>query len=375
MQVLFVSNDPGLLNKDSAVFARMVEYARAIGTLHIVTSSLLPHMLTADSLYVHGVSCTRLTRVRELSRKAHALILAENIQVVSAQDPFEQGLAALRAIRGTNAKLHIQIHTDFLSPWFVRGGNFRSPKVPVPILNRVRRKMADAVLPHASGIRVVSSRIEASLVKRYGSRIVKPVVLPIAVPTTVPEKVPLPHHDFTFALLTVGRLEPEKRIEDSIAALARVKDAYPAVGLIIVGEGSEKARLEKLVHTLGLEGRVIFTDGWRTDAWGMMRSAQAYIQTSAYEGYGRTLIEAVLAEVPVITTDVGIVGEVLRGYEDVLSAPVADPAALAVHIRALVEDVSLRTALTMHAKASVEQHVRSVDTSAVGIAANLAQLV
>jgi glycosyltransferase involved in cell wall biosynthesis len=375
MNVLFISNDPGLLQQDSSVFARMRSYADAIGSLHIITPSVLPHTRSEGALHVHGVPCTRLTRVRELGRKARALISTEHIQIVSAQDPFEQGLAAMRAVEGTEAKLHVQVHTDFLSPWFVRGGNFRSPKVPVPLLNRYRRRIADRVLPRAHGIRVVSSRISESLQKRYGARIVTPVVLPIAVTSELPGAVPLPHRAFTFTLLTVGRLEPEKRIEDSIAALGRIKDAYPAVGLVIVGEGSEKGRLQQLVHRLGLEERVLFSDGWRTDAWGLMRSCQAYIQTSAYEGYSRTLVEAALAEVPIITTDVGIVGEVFRGYEDVLSVPVADPAALAVHIKELVENVALRTALTMHAKASVEKHLASVDTSAQGIAANLALLI
>ncbi|MEK7100537.1 MAG: glycosyltransferase, partial [Patescibacteria group bacterium] len=326
-------------------------------------------------LRIYGVSVPKYLRVATLAKRAKQIIEKYQIEVVSAQDPFEHGLAALRATRGTTAKLHVQIHTDFLSPWFVRGGNIRSPHVPVPVLNRIRRRIADRVLPQAHGIRVVSKRISDSVVKKYGSRVVEPSIVPISVTQERPEKVPLPAHPFTFALLTVGRLEPEKRIEDSIAALARIKDAYPAVGLIVVGEGSEKPKLKKLAHALGLGSRVVFTDGWRTDAWGLMRSSQAYIQTSAYEGYGRTLVEAALVEVPIITTDVGIVGEVFQGYKDVLAVPVADPAALAVHIRELVENVALRTELAMHARDTVIKHLQSADSSSKAIAADLAKLV
>lgn len=373
MNVLFVSNDPGLLQPESAVSARMRLYAEAIGKLYVVTPSLLPYERTDSVLAVYGVPCTRLTRVRALAAKAHDLIVREQIEVVSAQDPFEQGLAALKAVAGTSAKLHVQVHTDFLSPWFVRGGNFRAPKVPMPLVNRVRRHIADRVLPHACGIRAVSKRIATSLEGRYGSTIPTPVVIPIEVVSDVPESVALPHRNFTFTLLTVGRLEPEKRIEDSIAALAKITDAYPAVGLLIVGDGTEKQRLKKMVVRHRLTDKVLFTDGWREDAWGMMRSAQAYIQTSAYEGYSRTLIEAALAEVPIITTDVGIVGEVLVGYRDVLAAPVADPAALAVHVRALVEQVATRTQLTINAKRAVEQHLAMTDASPRAIASDLAR--
>lgn len=375
MNVLFVSNDPSLLEPESDVRTRMRAYASAIGTLHIVTPGKRRETVTDGPLTIYSVRCNRFTRVRALSQKAHAVIVENTISVVSAQDPFEHGLAALKAIKGTAAKLHIQVHTDFLSPWFVRGGNIRSPHVPVPVLNRARRTIATTVLPHAAGIRVVSERIRTSLIEKYGSTIPDPVVIPIHIDTTVPDPVKLPVHPFTFALITVGRLEPEKRIQDSITALARIKDEYPSVGLIVVGAGSELGVLRKLARAQGLASRVVFTDGWRSDAWGLMRSAQAYIQTSAYEGYSRTLVEAALAEIPIITTDVGIVGEVFKGYRDVLSVPVADPAALAVHIRELVENVALRTELIMHARDAVKKHLEETGSGAEKIAEDLTRLV
>lgn len=374
MKVLFIANDPSILQVGSGSYLRMVEYAKAMGELHIVTPAKSSPEIHEDSLHVYGVVCTKFTRVQALALKAHHLILSEEIEVVSAQDPFEHGLAALRAIKGTQAKLHIQLHTDYLSRWFTRSGNFRAPRVPMPLLNVTRRRIADKVLPQASGIRVVSSRLRISLIERYGKRIPDPTVIPVQVSTGVPVSVRLPSHPFTFALITVGRLEPEKRIEDIIAALALIRDAYPAVGLFVVGEGSERGRLERMAKEKGLEERIIFT-GARSDAVALMQSTQAYIQSSAFEGYGRTLIEAALARIPIITTDVGIVGEVFRGYEDVLSAPVGDPAALASHIRALVEDSGTRTTLAMHAEVAVQKHLAETDSTPEAIARDLARLL
>ena len=279
-------------------------------------------------------------------------------------------------MRGTSAKLHIQVHTDFLSPWFVKSGNWRSPRVRMPLLNSYRRKIADRVLPEAVGIRVVSERVKSSLVERYGSRISEPSVIPVAVDSFVPESVRLPAHpSFTFALITVGRLEPEKRIEDILAALALVVAHYPMVGLFVVGEGRERGRLERMVHSLGLVDHVIFMKGWRpaAEAWGLMRSAQAFIQASAYEGYGRTLIEAALARVPIITTDVGIVGEVFKGYEDVLSVPVADPTALSLAIVGFIEDNAVRQELPRHAEETARAHLASVGDIPSRIAEDLAR--
>ncbi|MEK7201842.1 MAG: glycosyltransferase, partial [Patescibacteria group bacterium] len=359
MKVLFVANDPGLLVEGSSVYMRMKTYAAAIGTLHIVTAAKEATELHEGSLHFYGVVCTKLTRVRALAEKAHEIIAQEGIEVVSAQDPFEHGLAALRAVRGTNAKLHIQVHTDFLSPWFARASPF-----PLSLLNFFRVRIAGRVLPRASGIRVVSERISASLTNRYGARIPVPQVIAIQVASMVPEPVPLPEHSFSFALITVGRIEPEKRIKDIILALNMVRDTCPEVGLIVVGKGTELGRLQKQVASLHLEDRVVFTNDWRTDAWGLVRSSQGYIQASAYEGYGRTLIEAALAGVPIITTDVGIVGEVFTGKGDALVAPVCSPQSLAIHIRTLVSSFEVPKQVGSAGRIAATKHLAETDSSA-----------
>jgi glycosyltransferase involved in cell wall biosynthesis len=243
----------------------------------------------------------------------------------------------------------------------------------MPLLNRWRRQIADHVLPKANGIRVVSERVKASLMERYGARIPEPSVIPVTVDAVVPEPVRLPAHPgFTFSLIAVGRLEPEKRIEDILAALKLVVPYYPMAGLFIVGEGSERTRLERMVHRLGLDTNVLFL-GSRSDARGLMRSAHAFIQASAYEGYGRTLIEAALSKVPIITTDVGIVGEVFKGYEDVLSVPVADPTALSLSIVGLIEDMQVRVELPAHAEATALAHLATVGNLPERIASDIAQ--
>ncbi|HEX5774879.1 MAG TPA: glycosyltransferase [Candidatus Paceibacterota bacterium] len=374
MKVLFISNDPSIFDPASAARARMRNYAAAIGTLHIVSRGTGDRDgLQEGGLFLHAVAGGKLSSLSRIIGTARRIIRTEGIEIVSVQDPFEYGWVALRAIRGTTAKLHIQVHTDFCSPWFTKGKVFRSASVPMPMMNRVRRALADRMLPKADAIRAVSERVKASLVERYGDRIPVPSVLPIAIDTNVPAAVPLPPHSFPFTLITVGRLEPEKRIEDILDALARVAPSYPSIGLFIIGEGRSRRRLERRASKLGLGSRVIFL-GNRPDAWGLMRSAQGYIQASAYEGYGRTLLEAALARTPIITTDVGIVGEVLAGYEDVLAAPPGDPAALALQITGLLEDNQARTTLAMNAERKARAHLAAYADLPSLIAADLARV-
>ena len=356
MNVLFISNDPQIFKEGSAVRARMRTYAGKIGTLHILSRAVSNSDSEDGTLVLHGRAVSKVKGWRQLLVEAKTLIAEHSINVVSTQDPFEYGYIGMKAVEGTSAKLHVQIHTDFLSPWFTRGGIFRSPQLSVPTKNIVRKQLAKRVLKKADGIRVVSERIANSLRVAYGSSIVEPVVIPIAVSSVVPERVDLPEPHLPFTLITIGRLEPEKRMDDILVALSSLRDAYPIVGLVIVGEGNQRKHLEEKVAELKLEDKVTFL-GSRNDAWGLMQSAQAYIQASAYEGYGMTLVEAALARIPIITSDVGIVGEVLVGYEDVLVSPPGDPTNLAYHIISLVEDVATRERIVRSAQAKALKHL------------------
>lgn len=368
MKALFISNDPSIFVPTSAARVRMHTYAAAIGELHIVSAAGRDAAETQEgSLFLHPVPAGKISRVFRLALAARRIIREHAIEVVSAQDPFEHGLAALRAVRGTKAKLHIQVHTDFLSPWFVKG-SWRAA-----LLNRYRRRIADRVLRKAGGIRAVSKRVKDSLVARFGIHIPEPSVIPVAPSATVPEKAAFPKHPFKFAFIAVGRLEPEKRIGDILSALKIVVEKYPMAGLFLVGDGRERHRLLKEARRLGLERQVVFL-GECPDARALMGSAQAFVQASAYEGYGRTLIEAALAKVPVITTDVGIVGDVLKDRDDVSVVPIADPVALALAMGSYIEKTAMTLALRFHAEDTARAHLAAVGSVPARIAADLAHV-
>jgi glycosyltransferase involved in cell wall biosynthesis len=377
MNILFISNDPSIFVDGSAARTRMRAYAEEVaktgGMLHILSRAAQAAEISDGPLILHGVAGNKLWCLFRMPGIARKIIHTHQIAVVAAHAPFVYGRVALRATRGTPAKLHIQIHTDFLSPWFTRSSMSRSPRVPMPYLNRARQKIANHVLPHADGVRVVSKRIKDSLIARYGEKFQSVTVIPILVDPALPEKVQFPEPVYPFTLFTASRLEPEKRIEDILYAIAGLQDQYPAVGLVIAGEGSERSRLEKMIQELGITQRIRLL-GARTDVRGLMQSAQAYIQASAYEGYGITLVEAALARIPIITTDVGIVGDVLKGNEAVLAAPPGDPAQLLQNIRTLIESTRRRIELTMNAEQAVKEHLVNAHNTPADIIADMTRL-
>lgn len=354
MNVLFVSGDVRICDTESKSANRMREYATVFGSLHVIVAGGRSSY-TDGPLTVEGVSSAGIGKFLVLPKVIARALAKERFDVVSAQDPFEYGLAAYFGCKTSRTPIQFQIHTDFLSPEFIRTS---------PFLNSMRVRIADWLLPKARGVRVVSKRIHDSLMLRYGSRIVTPVIIPIAIPEV--ELAPVWRAPYTFTLITIARLEAEKNLTTLLEAMARVKAAYPQAGLVIVGEGRLRGMLESCVDTLGLKSNVMFL-GARTDISSLLNGATAYVQASMYEGYGMALIEAARAGLPIISTDVGVVGEVLTPERDVLVIPQRDPEKIAEAVIRLIEDTQFRDTLRLSGQAAAEKHLEGTGDQATRI--------
>ena len=129
-----------------------------------------------------------------------------------------------------------------------------------------------------------------------------------------------------FALGVAGRLTAQKALGDTLEALARV----PGVALLVLGDGPERAALERRAAELGLADRVRFLGaGTRDDVIALFRAVDAALLTSAWENLPHTLLEALAAGTPVIATAVGGIPEVVRDGENGLLVPPRDVAAIA----------------------------------------------
>ncbi|WP_437882694.1 glycosyltransferase family 4 protein [Pseudomonas sp. LRF_L74] len=105
------------------------------------------------------------------------------------------------------------------------------------------------------------------------------------------------------ALLSIGRLDPVKRLDDVVQALAQ-RPLAEAV-LHIIGQGEDRARLEALAAQLDVAGRVRF-HGWQDDESSsrMMAGCDAMVLASAREGMPTVVLEALLAGVPIACSDI-----------------------------------------------------------------------
>ncbi len=140
-------------------------------------------------------------------------------------------------------------------------------------------------------------------------------------------------------LLTVARHDPVKGLDLLLQAFALVE---PPSRLVLIGEGEETAALRQLCTDLGLDDRVEF----RSAPWGearvadMMWAFDGLVLPSRLEGFPVTIVEAMLAGLAVVATDVGSVREaVTPGVTGWIVEP-ENPAALAGAMIELLKDPS-----------------------------------
>jgi glycosyltransferase involved in cell wall biosynthesis len=126
----------------------------------------------------------------------------------------------------------------------------------------------------------------------------------------------------------IGRLVPIKNHELFLMAAQCVLQAMPQAHFVIVGDGERRAELEGLVSQMGISDQVHFT-GWRRDLPRIYADLDAVVISSHNEGTPVSLIEAMAAGVPVVSTAVGGVPDVLKDGELGTLVSPADAQALA----------------------------------------------
>ena len=102
----------------------------------------------------------------------------------------------------------------------------------------------------------------------------------------------------------VGRLERYKKIDVLLRATARLVDRFPDIEVVVIGRGTDRARLERVAEEVGVAERtrfVGFVDDSERDRW--LGSSRVCVCPSAKEGWGLTVIEANALGTPVVATD------------------------------------------------------------------------
>lgn len=151
-----------------------------------------------------------------------------------------------------------------------------------------------------------------------------------------PDPAPL---DLPQVILVTRNLEPLYDNASAIRALALVKVRIPQAQLVVAGSGPEEGRLNQLAESLGLGGSVRFTGRVETaDMPALYRSARVSLNPSTVDNMPNSVLEALAAGVPVVSTRVGGVPYIVEhGKTALLVEPGAVPDMAAAIVRILTE--------------------------------------
>lgn len=140
-------------------------------------------------------------------------------------------------------------------------------------------------------------------------------------------------------LLYLGRLEYEKGIHDAIAALPRIRRTHPGTTLTIAGEGTQlnwlvgQARKHKVLKATSFVGHMN-----HDELVNLLHTADAAVLPSHYEPFGIVALEAAATGIPLVTSNVGGLGEAVIDGQTGLSYPPRDVAAMATAVRKVLDD-------------------------------------
>jgi len=163
--------------------------------------------------------------------------------------------------------------------------------------------------------------------------------------------------------LFVGRLTRQKGVDVLLGALSALVAALPHLNVLIAGDGPDRASLEQLARRLNVAGRARFL-GRRDDVPRLMKTADAAVLPSRWEGLSLVLLEAMAARLPVVATTVEGHSEVIEdGVTGLLVRP-EDPAALAGALRRAVTDRVAAGRLGAAARQTLEDRYTSAAMAA-----------
>lgn len=279
-----------------------------------------------------------------------ALVRRERISAVRVGDPLYNGLLGLTLARTCGIPLVVRVNANYDKNFEATG----RPMMPRFFRSyRVEKKVVRFVLSRADLVAAVNqdnldfaiangARPERSTIFRYGNLIDKRHMVPPEQRQLDPSVLDELWPGRRRFLVCVGRLEAVKHPEDAIEVLARVRRRGHDVGLLMVGDGQERAALAALARERGVADDVVFC-GNRGQEWLANILPQAAAVVSPITG--RALSEAAFGGAPIVAYDLDWQGELVRTGVSGELVPARSIDAMAFSVVRFLEDPAYAAAM------------------------------
>lgn len=229
--------------------------------------------------------------------------------LITSQTPMEDGILGLFLSKIYYAKFMPQLHFDIFSD------DWKAER----ILNHFYYFLSFLCFKYSYKIRVVSSPLKSKLVNKFGINPLKINILPVSVsfvPSCLSKEDAKKKVSYKLCnkkvVLFVGRFEEQKNLLLWLRVAREIEHTHSDVFFLLAGHGSQENMLKAEAVRLGIADKVIFIGPVSYDKIGdVYASADLFLLTSNYEGFGRVVLEAGMAEVPCVSTISG-------GPEDII---------------------------------------------------------
>jgi glycosyltransferase involved in cell wall biosynthesis len=226
-------------------------------------------------------------------------------------------------------------------------------RLPVRLLQRWLWRQTDAGIAISEAIRQFSIAVEGAPPDRihtvhYGLDPASIQVAPVA-------RAALDLPNDALLIGSVCRLIEQKGLIYGLRGFGRIADQFPAAHYVIAGDGLLRADLEAAAQALDLAGRVHFL-GWRSDAQAVLGALDLLLAPSLWEGFGLVFLEAMALGVPVLSTHVSAIPEVVIDGETGWLVPPRDPDAIAAALREALSDPALLRARGEQGRQRLQAH-------------------
>ena len=256
--------------------------------------------------------------------------------ILSAMDHANIVAIWARKLSGVSCRVVVSVRAN-LTQSIAHSTKFRGRLMPNFI--RIFYPWADEIVTVSNGVADDFASI-TGLQRERIQVIYNPVVTP-----EILEKAEEPLNHPWFApgeppvILSVGRLAKQKDYPTLIRAFALVHRECPA-RLMILGEGEERPKLEALIQELGLDDDISLP-GFVDNPYAYMARVAVFVLSSAWEGFGNVLVEAMAVGTPVVATDCPSgPAEILEGGKWGKLVPVGDIEKIAKAIIETLEDLN-----------------------------------
>jgi glycosyltransferase involved in cell wall biosynthesis len=176
-------------------------------------------------------------------------------------------------------------------------------------------------------------------------------------------------------LVCIANLRPVKGLDVLLRATAELINDFPNLALLLVGDGPDRAMLDKMAQELNILRNVRFL-GWQANIEGILALADLGVLSSHSEGLSNAIIEYMAAGLPVVCTDVGGNSELVEHLKNGFLVRPGDHAALAKGIREVlsrpdyVDTMSRESKKRAERMFALENHIKRMEEYYTGLVGN-----